>query len=161
MDDEVPNKCPVCKKVTSNLLLHIRKKESCSAQVDKDQYETWKKRSRKKTKRASQQKYMDSGRHNEAQQRYSEACRKKDNSSWKKLQRKNSARHTERQRVHNLIKEGLKDGENKKRKEKFKEMCECPLRHLIRGETPHDKYLNALHLVLLVPQSAGCLPLMK
>ena len=41
MEDEIPEKCPVCKKGKINFLLHIKKKESCFAEVDKDQYEEW------------------------------------------------------------------------------------------------------------------------
>ena len=150
MDAEIPTHCPVCKKVASNLLLHIRKKESCFAEVDKDQYETWREKSRKNTKKASQKKYIDSGRHSEAQERYSKACKKQDYTSWKKLGRQKSARHNEKYKVAKLTFKELNnemDEMNKKRKEKFEDMCHDTLRSLKCGRTPSDHCLNSLHLV--------------
>ena len=153
MDDEIPNKCPVCQKVSNNLLLHIRKKESCFTEVNKVQFETWKRKSRKNTKKASQKKYINSGRHSEAQERYSKSCKKQDYTSWKKLGRQKSARHNERYKVAKLTFEELNDKMdemNKKRKDKFDEMCQYTLRCLKWGRTPTwtgDKTLNSLHLV--------------
>ena len=146
MEDEIPEKCPVCKKGKINLLLHIKKKESCFAEVDKDQYEEWKKRSRKKTLNSSQKKYIDSGRHRKAQEKYSKGCPEQDSTSWKKLQRLKSAKLNERRRVASLGIERLKKKAIKKRKDTFKKMCETTLLALKRGSTPSDTVLNSLHL---------------
>ena len=139
--------CPVCKKVKKNILLHKRKKESCFAEVDKDEYAEWKEISRKKTLNSSQKKYIDSGRHKKVQEKYSQRCREQDSTSWKKLQRLKLAKLNERRGVvSSLGIERLKKKAIKKRKDTFKEMCKATFLALKRGRTPSDTVLNSLHL---------------
>ena len=95
---------------------------------------------------SSQKKYIDSGRHRKAQEKYSQGCRKQDSTSWKKLQRLKSAKLNERSRVASLGIERLKKKAIRKRKATFKEMCEVTLLALKRGLTPSDTVLNSLHL---------------
>ena len=73
-DDEIPDipdKCPVCKKkVTKSLLLHIRKKESCSSKIDPKMYEHWKQEQNRNNKRKYQSMYVKNGKHRKAQAKY-------------------------------------------------------------------------------------------
>ena len=75
MEDEVelldlPYKCPICNKTSKNLLLHIRKKESCSSQIDPTLYDHWKMEQSKYSKRKLQSAYVKNGKHKDAQARY-------------------------------------------------------------------------------------------
>ena len=54
METEIPDKCPVCRKVTTNLLLHIRKNDACYEKIGKDQFEKWKSETKKRSKRKYQ-----------------------------------------------------------------------------------------------------------
>ena len=139
-------RCPVCKKVKKNILLHIRKKESCFAEINKDEYEEWKEESRKKTLNSSQKKYIDSGRHRKAQEKYAQRSNEQDSTSWKKLQRLKLAKLNERRGVSSLGIERSKKKAVKKRKDTFKEMCKATFLALKRGTTPSDTVLNSLHL---------------
>ena len=80
---ELPDKCPICDKITKNLLLHIRKKASCNSKIDPKLYDHWKKEQNKYSKRKfkaayvkpgkhknAQAKYVKSGKHSEAQEKY-------------------------------------------------------------------------------------------
>ena len=40
--DEIPDKCPVCGKVTKSILIHIYQKESCENSIDPEVYNGWK-----------------------------------------------------------------------------------------------------------------------
>ena len=70
--EQLPDRCPICKKVSRNVLLHIRKKESCCSKIDQSLYDHWKEIANKRTKTKYQKKYVESGRHKEAQERYGE-----------------------------------------------------------------------------------------
>ena len=69
---DLPDKCPICDKESKNLLLHIRKKESCSSKIDPKLYEYWKREQNKSSKRKYQVTYIKKGKHNLAQERYME-----------------------------------------------------------------------------------------
>ena len=64
--ETLPNECPVCNKETKNVLLHIRKKKSCSSQVDPVLYEHWKEEAYKRKKK----KYVDAGKHKKDKAKY-------------------------------------------------------------------------------------------
>ena len=80
MDDKekLPDRCPICKKVSKNILLHIKKKESCCSKIDQSLYDHWKNIANKKTKTKYQRKYIESGRHREAQERYVETGKQRE-----------------------------------------------------------------------------------
>ena len=81
MEDEVelpdlPDKCPICTKTSKNLLLHIRKKESCSSQIDPTLYDHWKREQSKYSKRKFQSAYVKNGKHKDAQARKQESIKR-------------------------------------------------------------------------------------
>ena len=67
---ELPDKCPICDKITKNLLLHIRKKASCNSKIDPKLYDHWKKEQNKFSKRKFQAAYVKTGKHKDAQAKY-------------------------------------------------------------------------------------------
>ena len=67
---ELPSKCPICNKVTSNLLLHINKKESCNKMIEPQIYQKWKDLANKRNKSKYQKKYIKAGKHDMAQKKY-------------------------------------------------------------------------------------------
>ena len=114
---DVPDKCPVCKKGFKNLLLHIRTKESCNKAVDTAQYNLWKKLSTKKNKRKFQSKYIESGKHRAAQERY-----------------------------YARVKAEIRK-KKEERKEKFYSLARSCLLALKKGETPKEDLLHEFQLV--------------
>ena len=48
---DLPDKCPICDKQSKNLLLHIKKKESCNSKIDPKLYEYWKDEQNRYSKR--------------------------------------------------------------------------------------------------------------
>ena len=76
-EDEVPSKCPICNKVTNNVLLHIKKKESCNTMIEPQIYEKWKDLANKRKKSKYQKKYIKAGKHDKAQKKYTQKCNKK------------------------------------------------------------------------------------
>ena len=69
---DLPDKCPICDKVLKNLLLHIKKKESCGSKIDPKLYEHWKRQQNKYSKKKYQSAYIKKGKHNHAQAKYME-----------------------------------------------------------------------------------------
>ena len=67
---DLPDKCPVCNKESNNLLLHIRKKESCNSQIDPKLYDHWKTEQNRYSKRKFQSAYVKTGKHSSAQAKY-------------------------------------------------------------------------------------------
>ena len=65
-EEKVPDKCPICKKVSKNVLLHISKKKSCCSEIDPVLYSKWKKEAYKRKKR----KYVNAGKHQKDQNKY-------------------------------------------------------------------------------------------
>ena len=55
---DLPDKCPICDKVLKNLLLHIKKKESCGSKIDPKLYEHWKRQQNKYSKKKYQSAYI-------------------------------------------------------------------------------------------------------
>ena len=69
---KLPERCPICNRKKTNILLHIKSREECFQQMDKNTFEEWKKMARKETKRKSQTKFNQSGGHNKARKRKAE-----------------------------------------------------------------------------------------
>ena len=72
---ELPERCPICNTKKSNILLHIKTKESCHQKIDKEMLEEWKNMARKQTKQKYQTKFNRKGGHNKARQRKREAAK--------------------------------------------------------------------------------------
>ena len=77
--ETLPEECPICNKETKNILLHIRKKKSCSSKVDPVLYDHWKEEANKRKKKKyriagkhkkDQAKYVQSGKHKKVQAKY-------------------------------------------------------------------------------------------
>ena len=117
MEVEIPDRCPACKKVSRNLLLHIRSKDSCRKSIDEKKYQNWKILANKRSKRKYQSKYIQSGKHLEAQNNY--------------LARK--------QKKTIMEKEG--------RKERFYSLARSCLGALKKGEIPEEEILHQFQLV--------------
>lgn len=141
MDEDFPDKCPVCRKVANNILLHINKKESCKDKVSPELYAKWKNEGNKRKKRKYQEKYVESGKHKIAKANYVQKCVKSDEKSFLQVQRHNRARH--------YNKEKILSGNfgNEKRKEAFKNLCKECLWNLKQGKIPSSWSLNRFHLV--------------
>ena len=54
MELEIPDECPVCKKVSKNLLLHVRKSEKCSSVIDSELLKNWREAAHKMKSRKAQ-----------------------------------------------------------------------------------------------------------
>ena len=72
---ELPERCPICNSKKTNILLHIRTRESCYQKVDKNIFEEWRKLARKETKRKSQTKFNLRGGHNKARKKKAEEAK--------------------------------------------------------------------------------------
>ena len=136
MDIEVPDKCPVCKKVSKNLLLHIRKKDECSSGTDPKLLNDWREAAQKIRRRKAQSKYIKSGKHKEVQAKYIKKCEEEDKESVLQIQRHKHARFYQRRFF-----------SQKKRRRSFKQLCIRMLHCLRRGECPPEKVLNKFHIV--------------
>ena len=117
MEVEIPDRCPTCKKVSRNLLLHIRTKDSCRKSIDEKKYQSWKILANKRSKRKYQLKYVESGKHLEAQNNY-----------------------LARQENKNIM-------EKEDRKERFYSLARNCLDALKKGETPEEELLHQFQLV--------------
>lgn len=123
MEVEIPDRCPTCKKVFRNLLLHIRTKDSCRKSIDEKKYQNWKILANKRSKTKYQLKYVESGKHLEAQDRY-----------LAKQERKKMMENEDR-----MAKED--------RLEKFHSLARNCLDALKKGETPEEELLHQFQLV--------------
>lgn len=74
MELEIPDECPVCKKVSKNLLLHVRKSEKCSSVIDSELLKNWREAAHKMKSRKAQSKYIKKGKHKEVQAKYANKC---------------------------------------------------------------------------------------
>ena len=140
-NEDFPEKCPVCRKDSSNILLHINKKESCKEKVSPELYAKWKNEGNKRKKRKYQEKYVESGKHNIAQANYIQKCLEADEKSFHQVQTHNRARHYNKEKILSG-----NHGEEK-RKEAFKDLCKECLWNLKHGKIPSAWALNRFHLV--------------
>ena len=140
-ESELPSKCPICNKITNNLLLHIKKKESCYTMIEPQIYEKWKDLANKRKKSKYQKKYIKAGKHDMAQKKYTRKCIKKDRDGFLKLQRQTRARF--------IIRKKLNEGKLSKeqRLDSFWNLCIESLRALQQGITLNEIELNKFHLV--------------
>ena len=140
-EDEVPSKCPICNKVTNNVLLHIKKKESCNTMIEPQIYEKWKDLANKRKKSKYQKKYIKAGKHDMAQKKYTGKCNKKDRDGFLKIQRQTRARF--------MIRKKLNEGKlsEEQRLASFWNLCIDSLRALQQGITLDEINLNKFHLV--------------
>ena len=74
IDEELPSKCPVCKKRQNNILLHIRLKESCNKEISPDLYKRRKNLANKRNRIKAQKRYIETGKHKNVQKKYMKKC---------------------------------------------------------------------------------------
>ena len=150
METEIPDKCPICKKGTRTLLLHNRKRDSCWQQIDKNQYDIWKKEINKRSKRNYQSKYVKDGRHKTTQKKFIKKSHMEDYSSSLQIQAQRRAKNKNRDII---AKPGSENEEGQeKRMNTFQDMCCWSLFKLREGEIcdTYDRYnfnLNKFHLI--------------
>ena len=80
---DLPEKCPICGKESKNLLLHMKKKESCNSKIDPKLYEYWKGEQNRYSKRKYQAIYIKKGKHNVAQERYMKTSKHQNAKRWR------------------------------------------------------------------------------
>ena len=137
---EIPDECPVCRKVSKNLLLHIRKRSECSSSIDPELFSSWREAAHKRKSRKAQSKYIQKGRHKEVQAKYAKKCKEEDEESFLQIQRHTYARRRER-----LFRR--RDYKKYKRMNSFRKLCIRMLSCLRRGECPPEHWLNKFHLI--------------
>ena len=142
MDNTIPEKCPICGKKKKSLLLHIRKKDSCYDKIDKDQYEIWKKAINKQNNRKSQTKYVEDGRHSQAQKKYMKKCYKDDYRSTLQIQEQRRAHYKNKEFVAKMTNEKSEE----QRMQNFQKMCCWSLYELRKGQIC-TYTLNRFHLI--------------
>ena len=145
MEIEIPDKCPICRKITNNLLLHMRKKDSCYEKIGKDQFEKWKRETNKRSKRKYQSKYVKDGRHSNAQNKFMKKCNDEDKESSLYTQAQRKAKTRNREIIAKLDNE-TKEGQEK-RMNNFQTMCCWILFQLREGKICYTHVLNQFHLI--------------
>ena len=138
-EDSIPDRCPVCRKKSQSLLLHILKKDSCKDKIEPELYEKWKNEAKKRSKKKYQEKFVKSGKHKEAQKKYIEKCKKSFKESHLKIRRQVQAKYVNRMKVQTI--------ETEDRKEDFNNLCIDMLHSLRQGRTPSERDLNRFHLI--------------
>ena len=141
INEELPSKCPVCKKVKNNLLLHIRLKESCNKEISPDLYRRWQNLASKRNRSKAQKKYIQSGKHKNVQKKYIKKCDASDREHSLQVQRRKQARFIQREK----IKRGKQS--SSKRLEAFNTLCIDILQALKQGIIPNETLLNKFQLV--------------
>ena len=141
MEEDIPDKCPVCRKVSNNILLHIKKKATCNEKVNPELYARWKDKANKRKKARYQYKYVDSGKHRIAQANYVKKCKRADIESFRQMEKHFKAKYREKLRILSG-----RHGD-KKRKAAFMHLCNQCLWCLKQGEIPGVYRLNGFHLV--------------
>ena len=131
LEMDVPESCPVCGKKKKNILLHIKAREECYQNVDRQKFDKWKEISRKKTKSKYQKKYVESGDHSKAQDKYLE-IKKTIKQEWyqKKLLK-------EKQKVKAMFK-----------KKEFMKISASSFIYIIKGRIPPPCFLSHRHFSL-------------
>ena len=155
MDKEtlLPEKCPVCRKAKANLLLHIKKSESCNEKVDPDLYKEWKTEASKRKKRKYQEKYKKSGKAKEASKNFYKKRKEEDKESFRKIQNRDWCKYYNGEQVLwnmkkvKVLKKMTKKKASQMRRKKFDKFCSQCFYALSYGSTPCDQSLNKFHLV--------------
>ena len=91
-EKKIPDRCPNCKAVKKNILLHIGRREDCNSAIGQELLKKWRKVAYKIKKRKYQRKYTKSGKHKKHQANYIEKLNKEDKESVLKVQRRKSAK---------------------------------------------------------------------
>ena len=79
-EGELPSNCPICSEVVEKLVLHISRNKSCLSNIDL--YNKWKPISKKRSKRKYQERYVDTGKHQIAQNKYEKNKFKQRQDKW-------------------------------------------------------------------------------
>ena len=137
-EDSIPDRCPICRKRSNNVLLHIKKKDSCKDKIEPQLFDKWKNEANKRSKKKYQRKFVESGKHKVVQKKYSDKCKKDDKESHLQVRRQAQAKYANRERVQKNTEDRLKE---------FKQLCIDMLNSLQNGRTPSEKDLNRFHLV--------------
>ena len=92
-EKKIPDRCPNCKAVKKNILLHIARREDCNSAIGQELLKKWRKVAYKIKKCKYQRKYTKSGKHKKHQANYIEKLNKADKESVLKVQRRKSAKY--------------------------------------------------------------------
>ena len=84
-EEDIPDRCPVCKKKARYLLIHINAK--CYKQIDSELIEKWKMLAKRRSKKKYQAKYIEKGKHKLAQSKYVKKIREEDKESFLQIQK--------------------------------------------------------------------------
>ena len=143
MDEEslLPDKCPVCGKVKTNLLLHIQKSDSCKQVVDPKLYEKWKRQASKRKKRKYQEKYRKIGKEREASKKFYKKCIEDDEESFKQIIKRDNCKYYSRNK-RSTSRKAIKS-----RLRRFNKFCSICFGALSYGRTPYISEMNKFHLV--------------
>ena len=136
--ESIPDRCPVCRKRSFNVLLHIQKKDSCNDKIEPELYAKWKNEAKKRSKKKYQEKFVKSGKHKEAQRKYTEKNKRDDKESHLQVRRQAQAKYVNREMVQNKTEDRIKE---------FHNLCLDTLHSLREGRTPSEKDLNRFHLI--------------
>ena len=145
---DLPDKCPICDKQSKNLLLHIKKKESCNSKIDPKLYEYWKDEQNRYSKRKYQATYIKKGKHNHAQEKYMKTS-KHQNAKKRYLtagkQRVAQARYMETEKYHEPREKYVEAGKHRmaqaKYEEKFRYWCKvCEMKVVKPFQSYKEEY---------------------
>ena len=137
-DQPIPDRCPICRKRSNNVLLHIKKKDSCKEKIEPQLFDKWKNEANKRSKKKYQRKFVKSGKHKVVQKKYSDKSKKDDEESYLQVRRQVQAKYVNREKVQESSEDRLKE---------FNQLCIDILHSLREGRTPNERDLNRFHLV--------------
>ena len=135
-EKKIPDRCPICKAVKKNILLHISTREDCRSNIEPKLLNKWRKLAYRRKKNKYQQKYVQSGKHKKHQADYMKRLREDDKESVLKIQRRNYAKYYNKAYF-----------KKKSRSASFNLLCRNILFYLKKGRCPAEKDLNKFHLV--------------
>ena len=125
-DGYIPDRGPICRKRSNNVLLHIKKKDSCKQKIEPQLFDKWKIKAKKRSKRKYQRKFVETGRHKVVQKKYNDKCKDFDKEGYLKVGRQAQAKYVNRERVQKNTEDRLKV---------FKKLCIDILNSLQNGRT--------------------------
>ena len=113
-------------KQSNNVLLHIKKKDSCNDKIEPHLFDKWKNEAKKRSKKKYQRKFVESGKHKEVQKKYTDKCKKDDKESHLQVRRQAQAKYVNSERVQKNTEDRLNE---------FKQLCIDILNSLQNGRT--------------------------
>ena len=122
-EEDIPDQCPVCKKKSRYLLIHINAK--CKEQIDSELIEKWKMLAKIRSKKKYQAKYVEKGKHKLAQSKYVKKIKEEDKESFRKIKKLEKSRY--------LNKTRFQIKKIKRRSKLFKDLCISTLWFLKKG----------------------------